>query len=101
MDADTMPPNWPDLVEHSSELATKNDFDLAEEWFSVQPNLMPDHERFQTSGADRISDLFAIMTDSTTSIQLDTSRPKPRETGILSPVIPVSKGGNKQTPLHF
>ena len=68
MDADTMPPNWPDLVEHSSELATKNDFDLAEEWSSVQPNSMPDHEIFQTSGADRISDPFAIVTDPATSI---------------------------------
>ena len=30
MDAGTVPPNWPDLVKYSSELATDNDFDLAE-----------------------------------------------------------------------
>ena len=83
--------------EHSraySELATKNDFDFSEEWSSVQPNSMPDHKRFQTSGADRISDPFAIVTDPATSIHLDASRPRPQETEILPTVIPVSEGGN-------
>ena len=64
-----MPPNWPDLVKYSSELATENDYNLAEEWLLVQPNLVPDHKRFQTSSADsRISDPFAIVTNPSTSI---------------------------------
>ena len=77
MDAGTVPQNCLDLVEYYSELATENDFNLAEEWSSVQPNSMPDHERFQMSGADRISDPFATVTDPATIIKLDASRPKP------------------------
>ena len=51
------PPHWDDLVHNSSELATKQDFNLAEPWFKhkTQPQLPP---------ADNpIVDPYAVMTD--------------------------------------
>ena len=42
MEAGTVPPNWSDLVKYSSELATTQDFSLAETWHgsrSSQSNL--------------------------------------------------------------
>ena len=40
MEAGTTPPHWKkDLFKHSSELATDQDFNLAESWFANETNL--------------------------------------------------------------
>ena len=38
MEEGTVPPNWSDLVEHSSELATNQDYNLAEIWLASKSN---------------------------------------------------------------
>ena len=43
MEQGTMPPNWAHLVQHSSELATNQDYNLAESWLvnSNSPSDLP------------------------------------------------------------
>ena len=53
-----MPPNWADLVKHSSELATNQDYNLAESWL-VDSNLPSD-----LPPADNpVSNLYGIVPD--------------------------------------
>ena len=46
MEQGTMPPNWADLVKHSSELATNQDYNLEESWLvdSNSPSDLPPAE---------------------------------------------------------
>ena len=39
MEKGTVPPNWADLVEFSTELATNQDYNLAETWLEESTNL--------------------------------------------------------------
>ena len=54
MEAFTIPPNWEDLVKHSSEMAASQDVDLADTWLWGQSNV---------GASDLLSDPFAIVTD--------------------------------------
>ena len=38
MEEETVPPNWSDLVTHSSELATNHDYNMAEVWLVESTN---------------------------------------------------------------
>ena len=56
MEAGTVPANWKDLFKYSSELATDEDFTLAESWFAndSQPELTP---------TNPITDPFEVVSD--------------------------------------
>ena len=56
MEKGQVPPNWDDLVKHSSELATNQDFNLAETWLAhdSQPDEMP---------TNPITDPYEIVSD--------------------------------------
>ena len=59
MEEGTVPPNWADLVKYSSELATRQDYQLAETWLSQSSSNNAD-----SSPADNpVVDPFAIETD--------------------------------------
>ncbi len=60
MDAGTVPPHWEDLLKHSSEKATDEEFSLAEDWMDAIKT-MPDQSNI-TAGS-RITDPFAVVTE--------------------------------------
>jgi hypothetical protein len=103
MDAGMVPPNWEDLLWHSTKKATDKDFKLAQdwmdntEWMPVQLN--------DTSGS-RITNPFAVVTDlpsaststsnkSTASNGCPSDAPSPLT--IINGVMRATKGGNIRT----
>ena len=54
MEAGTLPPNWQDLIKHSSEKAATEDLFKADTWLSVQQIV---------DSTDQLTDLFAIVPD--------------------------------------
>ena len=54
MEAGTIPPNWDNLVKHSSKMATAQDFDLSDTWLRGQSN---------KGVSDPLSDPFNVVTD--------------------------------------
>ena len=54
MKAGTSPPNWQELIEHSSEMATTEDVFKADTWLSVQQ---------MVNAMDQMTEPFEIVTD--------------------------------------
>ena len=54
MKAGTLPSNWQELIEHSSEKATTEDFIMADTWLSDQQ---------MADATDQLTDPFAIVPD--------------------------------------
>ena len=54
MEAGTLPPNWQELVQHSSEMATTEDVLKADTWLSDQQNV---------DATDQLTDPFAMVPD--------------------------------------
>ena len=65
MNAGTNLPNWADLVMHYSDLSTDKDFELAQNWSSDIPSMVPQSERAPNPDIDRIIDPFAVVPDKT------------------------------------
>ena len=75
MEAGTIPPNWKELVEYSSERATAEDVALADTWLNSSSQNVDEK--------DRLSDPFAIVTDHHKRQKTDTTGttpPKPNQT---------------------
>jgi hypothetical protein len=60
MDAGMVPPHWEDLLKHSSEKATNEEFSLAEDWIDVIET-MPDQSNVMAGSC--ITDPFAVVTE--------------------------------------
>jgi hypothetical protein len=105
MDAGTVPPHWEDLLRHSSEKATDEDFDLAQDWMD-STNRLPGQPN-ETAGS-RITDPYAVVAESAPaggeSSNLTTA-PTVRPPADASPssivhrVMQATEGGNKRTSL--
>ena len=54
MESGTLPPNWQELIEHSSEMATTEDVFKADTWLSDQQIV---------DATDQLTNLFAIVPD--------------------------------------
>ena len=67
MNAGTIPPNWYDLVIHSSEVATDEDFELAQNWSSNLPPMVPEYGNPPNSGLNCITDMFVVVPDQPTA----------------------------------
>jgi hypothetical protein len=65
MDAGTVPPHWEDLLKHSSEKATDEEFSLTEDGMDLIKK-MPGDQSNVTAGS-RITDPFAVVTKILTS----------------------------------
>ena len=82
---------WAQLVAHSTELATKEDFDLAEEWSTAQPEEVPRSVQMPSPGG-RITDPFAVVPDQPTATNQTAQRPIP-EGMVAAAAPPPSEGG--------
>ncbi len=60
MDAGTVPPQWEDLLKHSSKKATNEEFSLAEDWIDTIKT-MPDQS--SVTAGSRSTDPFAVVTE--------------------------------------
>ena len=99
MNAGTEPPHWHDLLKYSSEKATYEDFDLAEDWMNMVDK-MPDQVSMPTASGC-ITDPFVIVSkgQSTTNPvgYFASSSQTPLAAAALTPLhsgMPVFKGGN-------
>ena len=75
MEAGTIPPNWEELVQYSSERATAEDVEMADTWLSSSSQNVEEK--------DRLNDPFAIVTDHHKRQKTDatgTKPPKPTQT---------------------
>ena len=102
MDAGTEPPHWKDLLKYSSEKATDEDFDLAQDWMSTtdkmkDPVLMP-------AAGTRITDPFVVVTETQPTTNpagnIPSNGPTPLPDSHRPPNsdnMRVSEGGNKRT----
>ena len=75
MEAGTIPPNWKELVQYSSERATAEDVALADTWLNSSSQ--------NVDGKDRMNDPFAIVTDHHNRRKTETTvttPPKPNQT---------------------
>ena len=72
MKAGTLPPNWQELIEHSSEKATTEDFIMADTWLSDQQ---------MADATDQLTDPFAIEPD-----QHKKQRPQRRSANESTPI---------------
>ena len=105
MDAGTHPPHWEDLLRHSSEKATDEDFELAQDWMDITERL-PGQSN-DTAGS-RITDPYAVMSDLapaggepsnlTTAPTVSPSVP-PSPSTIVNRVMQDTEGGNKRASL--
>ena len=85
-EADTLPPNWEDLIHHSCETATAKEVELADSWLSAVA--------IEGANEDQLSDPFAIVTDPTKRRKTDAhggSKDNPAKAG---PPISDSEGDN-------
>ena len=101
MEAGSIPPHWPDLVHSSSELASKQAFNLAEAWLGSTGQ---DNSELKLTD-NPVVDPFAIVTDhhisnitqSTHPVQTPTNittQKQPSTTAVLLQTqMAVSKGG--------
>jgi hypothetical protein len=101
IEAGTIPPHWPDLVHSSSELASKQAFNLAEAWLGSTGQ---DNSELKLTD-NPVVDLFAIVTDhhinnitqSAHPVQTSaniTTQKQPSTTAMLPQTeIAVSEGG--------
>ena len=90
MNAETTPPNRYDLVMHSSELSTDKAFELAENWSSNLPPLVPESDRVPDPALDRITNPFAAVPDPTSASGTETNAPLTQ-----APVLTGTEGGAK------
>ena len=67
MNTGKIPPNWHDLVIHSSEVATDEDFELAKNWSSNLPPMVPECGYPPNSGLNRITNPFVVVPDQPTA----------------------------------
>jgi hypothetical protein len=100
MDAGTEPPHWHDLLKYSSEKATDEDFDLAEEWMNMVDK-MPDQVSMPTA-AGCITDPFVIVSKGQPTINpvgtnASPSQPPPASAASSSTTsgMQASEGGYK------
>ena len=105
MDAGTVPPHWEDLLRHSSEKATDEDFDLAQDWMDSTERLPGQPNE---SAGSRITDPYAVVAESAPaggeSSNLATA-PMVRPPADASPstiadrIMQATEGGNKRPSL--
>ena len=96
MNAGTTPPNWADLVMHSSELSTDKAFELAENWSSNLPPLVPESDRVPDPALYRITDPFAVVPDPTSASGTETNAPMTQAS-----VLTGTEGGAKNLQIPF
>ena len=75
MNAGTTPPNWADLVMHSLELSTDKAFELAKNWSSNLPPLVPESDHVPDPAIDRITDPYAVVPNPTSASGTKTNAP--------------------------
>jgi hypothetical protein len=88
MDNSMVPPHWADLHKHSTERATNEEFNLAEEWMKK----MPDQVDVPVASS-RLTDPFALIPDQNQAPKLASNNTSPE----ASVTLPASKGANKCT----
>ncbi len=88
MDNGTVPPHWADLHKHSTERATNEEFNLAEEWMKE----MPDQVDVPMAGS-RLTDPFALIPDQNQAPTLASNNTFPE----ASVTLPASEKANKRT----
>ena len=77
MNAGTIPPNCHDLVIHSSEVSTDKYFELAQNWSSNLPPMVPECGYPPNSGLNRITDLFLVVPDQPNTTDNNNAPPHP------------------------
>jgi hypothetical protein len=98
MDAGTVPPHREDLLKHSSEKATDEDFSLAEDWMDSIEKVPGDQPN--VPAGSRITDPFAVVTKDS-NISLANAASAARALQDLPPEalrMRASEGGDKRTP---
>ena len=87
MESGTLPPNWQELTEHSSEMSTTEDVFKADTWLSDQQ---------MVDATDQLTDPFAIVPD-----QHKRQRPQRRAANKSTPITEhaVSEGRSFATQL--
>ena len=88
--AGTTPPNWADLVMHSSEISTDEAFELAENCSSNLPPLVTESDRVPDPVLNRITNPFAAVPDPTSASGTETNAPLTQD-----PVLTGTEGGAK------
>ena len=84
MEAGMLPPNWKDMVNNSSEMATPKYLDLDDTWLNGQSNV---------GAPDQLLDTFAIVTDQHKSQKKNTPGSTP-----VSHNIPISASKGYNSP---
>jgi hypothetical protein len=97
MDAGTVAPHWEDLLNHSSEKATNEEFSLAEDWTDAI-NTMPDQSN--VTARSHITDPFAVVTEGNSPANATwaatASQDQPPK-ALATPQMQASKEGNVHT----
>ena len=75
MNAGTNFPNWADLVMHSSELSSDEDFELNQNWSSDLPPMVPESKRAPNPELDCITDPFTFVPDQKSDMEKQTNAP--------------------------
>ena len=88
MNAGTTSTNWADLVMHSSEISTDEAFELAENWSSNIPPLVPESDCVPDPALNCITDPFAVVPDTTSTSGTETNAPLNQ-----APVLTGTEGG--------
>jgi hypothetical protein len=101
MTAGTEPPHWHDLLKFSSEKATNEDFDLAEEWMNMVDK-MPDQILMPTADG-RITDPFVVVSEGQpmtnpagTTASPSQTPPAAASSSLSTSGMRASEGGNKR-----
>ena len=81
--AGTTPPNRVDLVMHSSEISTDKAFELAENWSSNIPPLVPESDCVPDPALNRITNPFGVVPDLTSASGTKTNAP-PTQAPVLT-----------------
>ena len=63
MNAGTVPPNWSDLILHSSKVATDEDYELAQILSSDLPPMVPESGRAPNPELEYITNPYAVIPD--------------------------------------
>ena len=75
MNAGTNPPNWADLVMHSSELSSDEYFELNQNLSSDLPPMVPESKRAPNPELDCITDPFTFVPDQKSAMEKQTNAP--------------------------
>ena len=67
INAGTISPNWHDLVIRSCKVATDEDFELAQNWSSNLPPMLPEFSYPHNSGLNHITEPFVVVPDQSTA----------------------------------